>query len=344
MAAGFTVEIEQADRPIRVAMGQTILEAALAQGVAYPHGCRSGNCGACKSRLIAGEVDLAPYSDFALGAAERADGLILACRAVPWSDSRIAWLGEDDLIVHPRRHLDCRVVRLDDLTHDIKGVTLEVRAGGPFVFSAGQYAAVRFGDLPARDYSMASTPDEDVLVFHIRHVAGGGASAHVANALRVGDPVSLEGPYGTAYLREGHRGPILAVAGGSGLAPIQSIVETALARGMTQPIAVYLGVRDERDLYHEARFAALAARHGTVRFTPVLSDAAMPTARRMGYVPDAVAADLANLDGFKVYTAGPPVMVDAVRRMVLARGVREADIHADSFFTEAEKAKLGDAA
>ena len=85
------VSVQQWPRPIRVRSGRTILDAALAVGVPYPHGCRSGNCGACKSRLIAGRVDMAPHSDFALTEAERADGLILACRARPLEDCTVAW-------------------------------------------------------------------------------------------------------------------------------------------------------------------------------------------------------------------------------------------------------------
>src|SRR5258708_33587413 len=101
----FQVHIRQSDRPVIVEAGQTILEAALAQGVAYPHGCRQGNCGACKSRQHAGDIALAPYSEYALTAAERASGLILACRAMPWSDAEGAWLDSDEIVVHPVRHL-----------------------------------------------------------------------------------------------------------------------------------------------------------------------------------------------------------------------------------------------
>src|SRR6266849_9146761 len=140
----FVVNIRQHPDPVVVEPGGTVLESALAQGVPYPHGCRSGNCGACKSRLESGEVELTPYSEFALSEVERGDGLILACRAVPWSDVSLAWLDADETIVHPLRYLTCRVVALDDATHDIKRLRLAVEAGGPFTFSAGQYAAVSF--------------------------------------------------------------------------------------------------------------------------------------------------------------------------------------------------------
>src|SRR6185436_12217704 len=108
----FKVRIVQSERTIDVPTGATILGAALDAGVAYPFGCQSGNCGACKSHLVKGEVMMEGYSEFALSDEEKERGLILACRAVPWADSEVAWLEEDDLIVHPRRILSCKVVGL----------------------------------------------------------------------------------------------------------------------------------------------------------------------------------------------------------------------------------------
>jgi len=349
---GFLVTVRQWPTPIDVETGQTILDAAVAQGVPYPYGCQSGNCGACKSRLFGGEVELSPYSDYALTAEERAQGLILACRAVPWSDAEVAWLDVDDVTMHPLRDLVCRVAALEDMTHDIKLVRLEIVEGGPFTFAAGQYAAVSFGDLPARDYSMANVPDRDgrsgdghagagQIEFHIRHVSGGASSAYVAARLRPGETVRVKGPYGTAFLREQHSGPILAIAGGSGLAPVKSIVETALSLGMRQPIDLYFGVRDERDLYLESHFQDLARRHANLRFVPVLSAPSGPTRRRTGLVHEAALADHDSLDGMKAYLAGPPVMVEAATAQLEKRGMGRENIHADAFYTEAERLKLG---
>ncbi len=337
---GFTVTIRQHPKPITVEPGETVLEAALAQGVPYPHGCRSGNCGACKSRLDSGEIDLAAYSEFALSEEERASGLILACRAMPWSDAAVSWLDTDEVVLHPQRRMTCRVVEIDAMTHDIKRVRLAIASGGPFSFSPGQYAALRFAGYPPRDYSMANRPDEPVLEFHIRRTAPGSASAHVAEGLKLGDSVLVEGPFGSSFLREKHTGPIIAVAGGSGLAPIKSIVESALTAGLRQPIHLYFGARDERDLYLEDHFFTLVRRHANLRFTPVLSQPSGATSRRVGLVHEAVAVDIGDFDGAKAYLAGPPPMVEAATQLFEARGMRRADIHADAFYTEAEKAAM----
>src|ERR1700749_4848634 len=138
----FKVRISRADKTIEVATGATILWSALDQGVDYPFGCQSGNCGACKSHLVSGEVTMEGYSEFALSDEEKERGLILACRAQPSEDCEVAWIDEDDVIVHPRRVRATKVAAIDDATHDIKRVRLEIVSGGPFDFSAGQFASV----------------------------------------------------------------------------------------------------------------------------------------------------------------------------------------------------------
>ena len=336
----FRISVRQFDEPLPVEMGQTILEAALAHDRPYPHGCRSGNCGACKSELISGEVEMSPYSDYALSEAEKANGLILACRAVPWSDCEVKFLEADETVAHPLRHMQCRVVDLAALTHDIRRIRLEVETGGPYTFSAGQYASLEFPGLPPRDYSMANRPSEVVLEFHIRLLPGGAVTPFVSRTLKVGGRVKVIGPYGTSYLREKHSGPIVALAGGSGLAPIKSIVDHALDIGCKQPIHLYFGVRDERDLYLEDYFRERAAAHPNLSFTPVLSEPSEPTQRRSGFLAAIVKQDFADLDGAKAYLAGPPVMVETAVAALEALGIRKQDCHADAFYTEADKARL----
>jgi CDP-4-dehydro-6-deoxyglucose reductase/ferredoxin-NAD(P)+ reductase (naphthalene dioxygenase ferredoxin-specific) len=337
---GFRVEVQGLGAGFEVAEGETILDAALREGLGYPFGCQSGNCGACKSVLLAGEVELNPYSEFALTDAERAQSLILGCRAMPQSDCEVALLDAEDIEIHASRELVCRVVALDDVTHDIKRMRLEIESGGPYAFSAGQFASLRFEGLPPRDYSMANRPDEAMLEFHIRLVAGGAVTPFVRESLKPGDSLRVSGPLGTSYWRRKHTGPIFALAGGSGLAPIKSIIETALAAGVRQPIRLYFGVRGDRDLYLEEHFNALAAQHTNFSFVPVLSEPSGATTRRTGFLADVIRADAPALDGAKAYLAGPPVMVESCVAALIALGMRKSDCHADAFYTEADKQKL----
>lgn len=335
---GHDVKITTAGKTVRVENGDTILDAAMAAGIAYPHSCSAGRCGACKSRLVEGEVEMLPHTRFSLTDAERDAGLVLACRALPRRNCSIAWLLDDEAhAAHPVRKASATVVALDDLTHDIKRVRLSLEDGEHLAFTAGQYAQVTFPGCPTREYSMANRPNEPTLEFHVRHVPGGTTSTHVANQLTVGDRVAVEGPFGSSYLRENHAGPIIAVAGGSGLAPVKSILETALAAGMRQPIHLYVGARDECDIYLESHFQGLAARHANLQIHIVLSAPTGITERTTGLVTEAMAMNWERLTGCRVYLAGPPPMVEAATELLLARGVDADNIHADAFYTSADR-------
>ncbi|MGH7906915.1 MAG: 2Fe-2S iron-sulfur cluster-binding protein [Candidatus Binataceae bacterium] len=337
---GFKVRIAQLAQTVEAETGETILQAALRAGVDYPHGCRSGNCGACKSELLEGETEMSPWSEFALSADERAQGLILACRALPWSDCAVAPLDAEDRAAFPLRHVDCRVSGIAQATHDTRILRLEVVRGGAFNFAAGQYASLTFDGYPPRDFSMANQPEDSVLEFHVRAMPDGLVSPFVQYALKTGDPVKLIGPFGCSHLRERHTGPIIAAAGGSGLAPVKAIVERALACGMRQEIRMYFGVRDERDIYLEDYFRSLAAAHPNFHFEIVLSAPTVHSGRRTGFLYDIIRADFRDLDGCKAYLAGPPIMVETTVAALNQLGVRRADCHADAFYTEAEKMRL----
>lgn len=225
-----------------------------------------------------------------------------------------------------------RVQAVEPLTHDITLVRLE--SDEPFPFLAGQYASVTFPRCPPRDYSIASLPGDPLLELHIRRTQGGSTSLYVATELTPGDPVTVTGPLGECYLREEHPGPILGIAGGSGLAPIRSILETALIRGMRRQVRLYYGGRDERDIYMERHFDGLAKTYPNFRFVPVLSEPTSPTTRRTGLVHEAVLADLPDLAGWAGYLAGPPAMVEAAAPALERHGLAPDDIHADAFYDD----------
>ncbi len=328
------ITLEGHDEPVPVESGDTILASLIRAGVAFPFSCQAGNCGTCKCELISGDVLEMEYSEHALKPEEREKGVILACRTQVWDDTAIRRIDTEELVLHPSRVMRCRVVELEGLTHDIKGLRLTIEAGGPFKFSAGQYAQLEFGPGLSRHYSMASTPEALELVFHVRHMPGGRTSSHVAERLRVGDKVKVSGPLGVSYLRDQHQGPVLLVAGGSGLAPMLSILETRLARGGTARVALYFGVRSERDLYHEARLKELAALHPNFRYHVVLSEQKGAKGRRYGLVHEAVAADWQEGEDLVAYLAGPPVMVEAASELLAARGLPARQIHADAFYNQ----------
>jgi len=320
---------------------QTILETALAKGVPYPHGCRIGECAACKSLLLSGEVKMANYDQTVLSKEERASGLILACRARPTTDVHVAWLGDEEIPGLPVSRVKAEVTNIEHLTPRIRRI--HVWPERPLQFAAGQLARLKFGKLPARPYSMANRPDEEALVFDIRLVPDGQVSEHIRTELQVGERLHLEGPFGSTHLRPEETGPLVAVAGGSGLAPIKSILRTALRSSNDRKVDLFFGVRDEEDVYDETTLNLLAARHPNVRFEILLSAPSVKTGRRVGTLPDILINELPTYEDARYYLAGPPAMVEAVSTLAIKKGVRPDRIHADPFHLASEP-RNGDAA
>jgi len=201
-----TVELVDAGRTLLVAEKETVLAAALGAGVPFPHSCAAGHCGACRSRLIAGEVELLPHSRFALSAEERGQGLILACRAMPRSDLVISAQGGAQATPEVR-YGQATVLAKHEIAPSIFRLVRRLQSG-TFDFLPGQYFDLGFPGTPLRSFSPASQPGSDQIEFHIRALPGGSASAVVSGHLAAGDTATINGPYGDAYLRETHRGPL----------------------------------------------------------------------------------------------------------------------------------------
>lgn len=328
-----TIFIRQTGTRIAAQNGQTILQASLENSMVYPHGCRMGRCGGCKTRLVDGQVEMMEYSPFALTAAQRARNLILACRAIPTDDVTVDWLGTDDIRGRPPLcTMTGTVSAIADLTQDIRLVRIRLDEAEPLMFYAGQYADIRFGQAPVRSYAMANPPGASELEFYIRRVPGGVTSGYVHTVLQPGEQVVLEAPRGSSYLRDAHDGPILCIADGAGLAPIRSMIESALVCGMTQAIHVYFGLQEIRDLYALDIFQALERQYANLSFKPVISGIPVMPYRR-GALTEVIAQEQENLSGWKVYAAGSPSLVDAATGLVLKRGLKIQDLHAQVFVT-----------
>ncbi|WP_315920620.1 2Fe-2S iron-sulfur cluster-binding protein [Mesorhizobium sp. SP-1A] len=325
------VSIRQLDCTIDVRPGQSILDAALKAGVDYPYACRSGTCSACKTQVLSGEVELRTYDVSALSDAERKAGLILACRACPTSDCEVD-LVEEDPAMPPQRKADCAITYIERVTHDVVIVRAVPDGGMPVQFFAGQFAVLGLPGYPAREYSFANRPGSLELEFHIRSRIGGQVSTHFYERSRRGDRFSLNGPFGNAYLRKEHPGPITLVAGGTGLAPAKSILHEALAMQAVRPIDLYFSVRWLKDLYFDDQFRELAAKKSQFRFHPIVTDEPdTPYPRDIFAV---MAEQIKDFKATKVYTCGPPALVRACQDFVCERGTPPQDCHADPFVSQ----------
>ena len=340
----YTITFKNSAKTIQAHSEKTILTSALEQGMNYPYNCMAGNCGACKSQLLTGSITTQPYAKSALRSKEAEAGLFLACRAQPQSDCEIQPLAELTIDHIPSQQFKGRVMNITPLANDTVSIQIHLEDDAVMDFAAGQYAKLKFADLPAREYSMANRPDEKVLEFFIQRVGDGIVSSHINERLHIWDKVDISGPYGTAHLRKQHQGPIIAIAGGSGIAPIKSIVEQALLQNPQREIHLYFGVRSEQNLYLENHFKSLAKQYKNFRFIPVLSAAKGWTRRRTGYITVALQRDFSNLQNYKAYLAGSPTMVDACVTQLQILGLAQDDCHADAFYTQADNAKLETAA
>lgn len=318
-------------QPITVDAKETLLQAALRQGIDFPHSCRVGGCATCKCRLIEGKVKELTDSGYLLSDDELDQGYILACQSVPQTDVRI----EVDLSRQPpQRSVTGRVVGQDRLTGGITRLRVQLDEALPY--RAGQFASISIAALPGinRTYSFATPVQPDSQVsFLVRKVSGGIFSTLINEQGVVGQPVQVEGPLGDFWLRPA-AAPLLLVAGGSGLAPLLAILHEAVAAGETRPATLLFGARTESDLYALEEISDLA-RHwqGMFRFIPVLSAAAAdaPWTGERGLVTEKIPA-LIEPDTH-AYLCGPPAMIDSAVALLRRHGVARENIHADRFTT-----------
>ncbi|WP_205697241.1 NADH:ubiquinone reductase (Na(+)-transporting) subunit F [Conexibacter sp. SYSU D00693] len=328
---------------------ETVLEAAFRQGYNLVHGCREGQCTACKSFLLEGDVSLEPYSTFALSDSEEAQGYTLLCRALPDSDLVVELLHVDEdalRLEHPIREGRARVAGLTALTHDIVRLDLDVLEPADFAFTPGQYVDVGIPgdeDGATRSFSMANLPAEGRLELVVKRYPGGRFSGLLDPAdpqLAVGDELAIKGPYGAMHLRDTTR-PVLLVAGGSGIGPVLSLLRRLAQVRSTRPVRFFYGARTRDDLLLGDEVAALGAQLADFAYVPVLSEDVWDGAT--GLVHEAAAAALAagEVEAPEVYTCGPPPMVEALQALLTTRhGVPDADIAFDKFTTAAETADL----
>lgn len=317
------------DRVLQVSAGANLLDTLREHAVPISYSCMAGRCGTCRCKVVRGSLLEAGREAKITNPGE--DEYVLACTSVLTENCAIEIPEPDEIVIHPAKILKATVSSITDATHDIKIIRL--RPAKPLSFSPGQYATVQFTPEHIRPYSMASLCEDEELEFHVRYVPDGRVTGYVFNQLKVGDAVRISGPLGTAYLRTRHQGPMLCVAGGTGLAPVLSIVRGAIAAGMHNPIHLYFGVRSRQDVYGMEQLAALQRAHPDLRLQVVLSagDVDHPHLRT-GLITDAIASDIADLTGWRAYICGAPPMVEAMSKLVKQRGVAHEHVYADAFY------------
>jgi propane monooxygenase reductase subunit len=338
MADTHTVRLEPVGVEFQVSEDETVLHGAFRQGLMLMHGCKEGQCSACKSFLLEGDVDLDRYSTFALPEFEEQEGWTLLCRAHAYSDLVVELINYDEEMLRsglPVVEARARVEAVEPLTHDIRRLVIRLGEPAELEFHPGQYVDISIpgADGAHRSFSMANLPsDKGRLEFMIKLYPDGRFSGLLADGgIKQGDELVVKGPYGVFTLRDQSPRRLLFIGGGAGMAPILCLLRSLAERGIDRPAVYYYGARTEADLFHRDELAAMAAELPDFRFVPALSEAEWEG--ETGLITDVVERREDNLADVDAYLCGPPPMVDAAIAMLEAGGVPESHIYFDKFTT-----------
>jgi NAD(P)H-flavin reductase/ferredoxin len=306
--------------------GQNILDAALKAGIAMPYSCRKGVCGNCAGGVSAGEVQCPP-SEAAPA------GQHLYCQCMPQGDVEIvpeSWHRFDPAA---RKTFTAKVFRNTLAAPDVSVLQLRLPAGQRAKFKAGQYLQVTLPDGSRRSYSMANPPHEsDTIQLHIRHVPGG-QFTRIVPGLKSGDTLQVELPFGSFELLEESAAPMLCIVGGTGFAPVKSLLDDMVKKGVRRPVTLLWGGRNREGIYLPAAVERWKKLWPAFTFVAAVEDAADAQALGVfhGRVDDALRAHApASLTGHEVYCCGSPVMVTAVRKVC----VEERGLDPHHFFSD----------
>ncbi|MGE5471872.1 MAG: CDP-6-deoxy-delta-3,4-glucoseen reductase [Bacteroidota bacterium] len=329
------ITVQPSGRQFAAEPDETILDAALRQGLTMPYGCKDGACGACKGKVLAGEVDHGKSQAHALSEADRAAGLTLYCCARAKSDLKIECKQMSSASDIPVKMLPGRIEKLERLAPDVIELHLRLPGSEQFQFLAGQYIDFLLKDGKRRSYSLANAPRSDNFIeLHIRHVPGGLFTEQLFNTLKLRDILRFEGPLGGFFLRQDSAKPVILLAGGTGFAPLKAMVEQAIADGSQRPLHIYWGARARVDLYMDNLPQKWAAEHAHIKYVPVLSEPAADDnwQGRTGFAHQAVMTDFPDLSGHQVYACGSPAMIEAARRdFIDGCKLPEEEFFADAF-------------
>jgi CDP-4-dehydro-6-deoxyglucose reductase len=329
----FQVTISGSGVVFSVNEGEAVLSAALRQGVMLPYSCKNGTCGSCKGLLESGEVHYPFHPPLALERSEIADGYTLLCQAEPLEDLVISAREIEAVRDIPVRMLPARVIGKTVLASNVIRIRLRLPKAQRLQFLAGQYVDILLPEGKRRAFSIASPPQlEDELELHIRHVEGGDFTGWVFDELKEKDILRLEGPLGTFFVRHDRPDrPMIMMGGGTGFAPLKSMIEDLLALGDQRPIHLFWGARNSEELYQESLPRQWQQEHPHITFMSALSESPGSDDSFSGFVHEAVLDIFPDLSGHDVYMSGPPAMIEAGKAAFLQHGLPERRLFYDSF-------------
>ncbi len=331
----FQVRLAGNGTTFTVRTGESVLDAALRQGVMLPYSCKNGTCGSCKGTLVDGEVHYPFHPPLALERHEIADGKTLLCQAEPLEDLVVEAREIEAIRDIEIRRMPARVMEKALLAPNVMKLTLKLPAAQRLQFLAGQYIEVLLAGGKRRAFSIASPPSrESEIELHVRHVDGGDFTGWVFNELKESDILRLEGPLGTFFVRHDIEDrPMIMMGGGTGFAPLKSMIEDLLAHDDRRPIHLFWGARTPGELYQEGLIREWTRDHPHIRYSSAISEPDDERGQKgfAGFVHEAVVDAYPDLSAHDVYMSGPPAMIDAAKQAFAKHGVDMDRLFYDSF-------------
>ncbi len=332
----YKVTVLPSEHEFEVGSDESILDAALHSGLTFPYGCRGGACGACKGKVIRGEYY---YEEEPIGLNEndKSNKLALFCKAKPKSDLEIEVQQISSASEISVKTLPCRVVAMDKLAPEVMRIKLKLPANERLPFLPGQYIDILLQDGRKRSFSLAIPPhDDELLELHIRRVADGFYTKYVFDEMKVKTLLRIEGPHGSFTIDESTNRPIILLAGGTGFAPIKSILEHLFAENAKRELIFYWGARNQELLYLHELVEQWQTTFPNFSYVPVLSDDLSITGwqGRTGLVHQAVMQDFSDLSRHDIYACGPPAMIKAANSEFLNHGMNNSRFFSDAFTFE----------
>jgi propane monooxygenase reductase subunit len=338
----YKVTLEPVGMEMDVEEGETVLEAAFRQGVALMHGCKEGQCSTCKSILLDGDVEMERYSTFALPDHEKEEGYVLLCKTLCYSDISVELLqfDEDALKLSiPIKTFQTSIESIESVTHDIRKLTLKLDEPSRITFHAGQFVDIYApGGQFYRSYSMGNTPNESSkLEFMIKIFEGGKFSTLLDEEFKAGDQLEVRGPFGNCIRREDSEGDIILIGGGSGMAPLWSILNDMVQKDVKRNVTFFYGARSKRDLFYLDKFTEIEKRLDGFRFIPALSEPSEDDnwSGETGFITEVIdrylkSSTITSKD-LEAFLCGPAPMIDAAIAVLRDNGVTTDRISFDKF-------------
>lgn len=307
---------------------EKVLDAAYRQQINLPMDCADGVCGTCKCRADSGEYELNnDYIEDALTDEEAEEGLVLTCQMIPKSDCVITVPTASTMCKTGTQTIKTRVKEIR--RHDDAAYELLLESDGSTSFLPGQYVNIKVpGSTEDRSYSFSSAPGNQ-MSFLIKHVPNGLMSSWLQSKAADGDELELTGPMGTFYLRAVN-GPVLFLAGGTGLAPFLSMLEILSTQNCEHPIHLLYAVTRDQDLVLLEALEAYKQKLANFSFDTIVADEASSHPRK-GYVTHHLAEEMLHDGKADVYLCGPPPMVDAVNDYLEANNFKPANLYYERF-------------